>query len=726
MIARLSEITIWSIWVAFALIVNFGCLAFAWLWDASPRPPGPMIQFVDCADPIILARHPSLGTEAVLELMVEPVQAKPTEVTVSYEWADRHGQLVEGPEKVVIESGGTGKLTLSVLPRSATTSYSENTEVRVVLQQGPDYRLGPRSSQTLRITDQPRMIHLDLIGVPDDGFVERGHRGTIKVKGTLDLPPVEPLVVGFRVGGTAAPFGEDPQRFDHYLRRQGRFEFPPGQRHAEVEIRLRDDPGPGVEEVKSVVITLDEHPGFSVAFNIREMRLPVSAPILVVAEGREVRVKEGHSATITVRFKDDGMQAPEAFSIPVDFRFTAGPGQADSADFSAPLPGSVEFGKGASSATLEFAVAQDGIFEGLEQCQLVFRPPHPYEFAQGNTVTLSLEDADPPPSVGFSRERMPFSSHKQSDRIAPLPVELEGPPAQMPVVVKYAVTEQLPREAASGDQPAIEGQDFRLTSQEVRIPAAASTARIDLEIVPDTTIRGTKWLIFEIVSVTPSDIGIDESRRRLAVRIEDDRRDPGGTIILVVATDELQRDSERIRPALERLLNRHADKLYRGAVFLVDREGAPVPWETTVGDSGGQVLSIEALQSADAFRINQDPPEVNMSLVHALEAAESLRASSGDPRCLAVTLFTSRSGIRRRYASQRQLPAKRYPNDALVCFGFGQTDMPGEMSRSVRSIYGQGFGTILDDATAAEELYQNLDTRLRAFDIHSKSTDSSP
>ena len=123
----LNEISIWVMWIVIALGVNFGLVAFAWVWNP---PQLPIVEFNSPAATTVILT--AVKQPVTLEVVMLPRPKDPIVVPVAYEGESKaeRDKLFQATDKVIIDTTGRGVISLNFFPKAALSRFAEAAQDR--------------------------------------------------------------------------------------------------------------------------------------------------------------------------------------------------------------------------------------------------------------------------------------------------------------------------------------------------------------------------------------------------------------------------------------------------------------------------------------------------------------------------------------------------------------------------------------------------------------------
>jgi chitinase len=297
---------------------------------------------------------------------------------------------------------------------------------------------------------------------------------------------------------------------------------------------------------------------------------PVDPPALSVAD---VTVAEGASGATVASFVV-GLSRPAPGPVTVRYATLDGTALVADRDYGA-VSGTLTIDAGAAAATVDVPVQGDVVEEADELFFLVLSQPQGATLADDRAEAEIVDDdgAAAPgagPTVSI-RDAQVSEGHGGRTRVQ-LEVELSEP-AAVPVTVEYA----------TADASAVAGEDYVAASGRVRIPARATSRRVQVTILGDSLEEGDEELAVGLANPVGAELGQDVG----VVSILDD--DGAGALTLDVVGSPERRGRPGRTVVLQVRLRNTAGGPVAGApvAWTVDGDATLLDGPTTVTGRGG-------------------------------------------------------------------------------------------------------------------------------------------
>ena len=447
----------------------------------------------------------------VTGLMVELSKGSTQDVTVSFARSGNatwgaSGDYVTSPNSLTIPSGSlSGMLIVEVID----DSYDEMDESAVISLTSPvNAVLGSNSSHDLTIIDDDDPPQISFF-VPNQVVSEE--IGVFTTTLTLSEISGKAIKVPYSLSGTTTPE-------DYQIHNPSPLILPPGTSSVDIHMDIME--GDGYEEDETLIITL-ETPQHAV------LGSPSEQTIVITESSTEPTVNFASASTNLVEgdlVVNLNVQLSNAWSFPVVAHFSAtGTAQRGLGEDYMMSTSPLEIPVGWTQGTIQVLIQDDVLDENTEDILISLDS---IENGLLGTVTshqITIQDNDLPPEVYFPSVG---KSVMECDGSVTVSVEMNKPSL-------YDVTIPL---YLSGS--AVLNTDYSISTQNLLIPAGATTGTFQISVVDDLTYDPDENVVVTLGPPTNADLG---SPTTYTLAIIDNELPPCdvGTHLLIIGSDHI-------------------------------------------------------------------------------------------------------------------------------------------------------------------------------------------
>lgn len=385
-------------------------------------------------------------------------------------------------QDLVILAGQTsGMISFNIV----NDNFDEDNEIIQVNMGAPtNANLGSTSTQTITIQDNDPLPTVQFQSISQT--VSEGV-GTVNISAQLGAVSGRSVVVPFSVSGTAT-FG-----VDHDLG-AGNITIPAGSTTGTVSFLITDDSN--YENNETVILNLGTPTNATLAGNtVHTVTLQNNDPIPEInITTSDLSLTEGDSGSVTqsVVINLTGNTEVNA-SIPFSFSGTASQGT----DFTVSTPSPLVIPVGQNSASIEYSVLGDEMYELNEEIQLNLGSPTGGVLGAASSHSLTLQNDDPIPTLNFDAATKNVS---EAAGTAFAIVTLTNPtylPVSVPFTVSGTATNPVDHNLSDGTMNIVSGQVFGLSS---------------FLIQDDSTVEGTETVILTLGVPSNANLGATDTQ----------------------------------------------------------------------------------------------------------------------------------------------------------------------------------------------------------------------
>lgn len=486
--------------------------------------------------------------------------SNPTDRTVTVDAATREGTAGERTDyastaaTVTFPPGATTR-TVEVTVQG-DTAFEEDETFEVDLSEATNATIADDAGTgTIRNDDGPPSLSVAGAAVAEGDTGTTVLTFTVELAGTTELP----VTVDHATEDGTATAGDD------YAPVSGTLTFEPGDTSEEVAVLVNGDPTREPDETLALVLSGAR--GATVADGTATGTIANDDPVPAVSVG-DATVTEGDAGTTTATLEVT-LSNPSAG--PVTVGYATADGSADAGTDYRAKSGTVTFGPGQASATVEVTVLGDDVFERDETFAVVLSDPDGATVGDGTgTGTGTIENDDARPAVTIVDAAV--AEGDTGDREVVFTVSLSNPSAEE-VAVDYATAD------GTAGAPA----DYDAATGTATFAPGEVTAPITVTVHGDRTFE-----VDETFTVTLADpVGATIAGGQATGTIEDD--DPRPTVSI---TDEsvIEGDAGRTAMTFTVTLTNPSSQSVQVTYATADGTAtAPSDYEATVG-----VLTVPA------------------------------------------------------------------------------------------------------------------------------------
>jgi RHS repeat-associated protein len=284
----------------------------------------------------------------------------------------------------------------------------------------------------------------------------------------LNTASAQPVTVHYAVTGGTAKSGKD------FTLAAGTLTIPAKQTTASIAFTVVNHAMNEADKTIVVTLTNPTNAFVNAASLVYKIQNDVAPPTVSFASGGPTTGAEGAKATFTVQ-----LSAASGQTVTVPYTVTGLPG------------GTLTFTPTQTTQTLTLKVPDDHLYEDNESLQIALSTPVNATLGNNASVTYTVEETDPPPTVAFTKTT---ASGVQGETVN-VPVTLSSASGK-PATASYTL---------SGT--AVQGVDYTLAGNNITVNPGDKSASIPLNIVDNHQVGANKTLVLTLTSPSGATLG---------------------------------------------------------------------------------------------------------------------------------------------------------------------------------------------------------------------------